>query len=77
MAETRPHTAGHHDRYGVVAATSHDNHVAEHILRLAGFERLPRSALYALTDPHRDPVRRGALSRHGLLTCGHPMHLRR
>ncbi|MEU8687721.1 hypothetical protein [Streptomyces sp. NPDC048665] len=61
MAETRPHiTVGHHDRYGVVAATSHDNHVAKHILRLVGFERLPRSTLYALTDPHRDPVRRGA-----------------
>ncbi|MFI0808206.1 hypothetical protein [Streptomyces echinatus] len=59
MAETRPHiTVGHHDRYGVVAATSHDNHVAEHILRLVGFERLPGSTLYGLTDPHRDPVRR-------------------
>ena len=61
MAETRPHiTVGHHDQYGVVAATSHDNHVAEHILRLVGFERLPGSTLYGLTDPHRDPVRRGA-----------------
>lgn len=61
MAETRPHiTVGHHDRYSVVAATSHDNHVAEHILRLVGFERLPGSTLYGLTDPHRAPVRRGA-----------------
>ncbi|WP_431949503.1 hypothetical protein [Actinacidiphila sp. bgisy167] len=61
MAETRPHiTVGHNDRYGVVAATLHDNHVAEHILRLVGFERLPGSTLYGLTDPHRDPVRRGA-----------------
>ncbi|MGW0546607.1 hypothetical protein [Streptomyces altiplanensis] len=61
MAETRPHiTVGHHDQYGVVAATSHDNHVAEHILRLVGFERLPGSTLYGLTDPQRDPVRRGA-----------------
>ncbi|MFF9072786.1 hypothetical protein ACF1A9_10805 [Streptomyces sp. NPDC014872] len=61
MAETRPHiTVGHHDQYGVVAATSHDNHVAEHILRHVGFERLPGSTLYGLTDPQRDPVRRGA-----------------
>lgn len=61
MAETRPHiTVGHHDQYGVVAATSHDNHVAEHILRLVGFEQLPGSTLYGLTDPQRDPVRRGA-----------------
>ncbi|MEU6416025.1 hypothetical protein [Streptomyces spiralis] len=60
MAQTRPHiTVGHHDRYGVVAATSHDNHVTEHILRLVGFERLPGSTLYGLTDPHRDPMRRG------------------
>ncbi|MGW5200808.1 hypothetical protein [Streptomyces spiralis] len=61
MSDTRPHiTVGHHDRYGVVAATSHDNHVAEHILRLVGFERLPGSRLYGLTDPRRDPIRRGA-----------------
>ncbi|MEU3162448.1 hypothetical protein ABZ753_34455 [Streptomyces griseoincarnatus] len=61
MAETRLHiTVGHHDQYGVVAATSHDNHVAEHVLRLVGFERLPGSTLYGLTDPQRDPVRRGA-----------------
>ncbi|MEV3853166.1 hypothetical protein AB0J38_02445 [Streptomyces sp. NPDC050095] len=60
MADIRPHiTIGHHAQYGVVAATSHDNHVAEHILGLVGFERLPDSDLYALTDPHRDPVRRG------------------
>ncbi|WP_326777055.1 hypothetical protein [Streptomyces sp. NBC_01445] len=61
MAETHPHiTVGHHGRYGVVAATSHDNHVAEHILRLVGFERLPGSVLYSLTDPTREPLRRGA-----------------
>ncbi|MFC9534887.1 hypothetical protein ACFT38_30775 [Streptomyces sp. NPDC056975] len=61
MAETHPHiTVGHHGRYGVVAATSHDNHVAEHILRLVGFERLPGSDLYSLTDPTREPLRRGA-----------------
>ncbi|MCX5085655.1 hypothetical protein [Streptomyces sp. NBC_00401] len=61
MAETHPHiTVGHHGRYGVVAATSHDNHVAEHILRLVGFERLPGSDLHSLTDPTREPLRRGA-----------------
>ncbi|MFD7204388.1 hypothetical protein [Streptomyces sp. NPDC059893] len=61
MAETHPHiTVGHHSRYGVVAATSHDNHVAEHILRLVGFERLPGSHLYGLSDPTREPLRRGA-----------------
>ncbi|MEV1026659.1 hypothetical protein [Streptomyces sp. NPDC050264] len=60
MADTRPHiTIGHHAQYGVVAATSHDNHVAEHVLGLVGFERLPDSDLYALTDPHHDLVRRG------------------
>ncbi|MFC9498885.1 hypothetical protein [Streptomyces sp. NPDC056982] len=61
MAETHPHiTVGHHDRYGVVAATSHDNHVADHILRLVGFERLHGSHLYGLSDPTREPLRRGA-----------------
>ncbi|MFC9677879.1 hypothetical protein [Streptomyces sp. NPDC056949] len=61
MPETHPHiTVGHHGRYGVVAATSHDNHVAEHILRLVGFERLLGSNLYSLTDPTREPLRRGA-----------------
>ncbi|WP_432180551.1 hypothetical protein [Streptomyces sp. NBC_00063] len=61
MVETHPHiTVGQHDRYGVVAATSHDNHVADHILRLVGFERLPGSHLYGLSDPTREPLRRGA-----------------
>ncbi|AJT68670.1 hypothetical protein T261_7068 [Streptomyces lydicus] len=60
MAETRPHiTVSHHDRYGVVAAASHDNHVADHMLRRVGFERLPGSNLFALTEPTRDPTRRG------------------
>ncbi|MGA5631436.1 hypothetical protein [Streptomyces lydicamycinicus] len=60
MAETRPHiTVSHHDRFGVVAAASHDNHVADHMLRRVGFEPLPGSNLYALTEPNRDPARRG------------------
>jgi hypothetical protein len=61
VLKTHPHiTVGQHNRYGVVAATSHDNHVAEHILRLVGFERLPGSHLYGLSDPTREPLRRGA-----------------
>lgn len=60
MAEKRPHiTVSHHDRFGVVAAASHENHVADHMLRRVGFERLPGSNLYALTEPNRDPTRRG------------------
>ncbi|MFF4605986.1 hypothetical protein ACFY12_25000 [Streptomyces sp. NPDC001339] len=60
MAETRPHiTVSHHDRFGVVAAASHENHVADHMLRRVGFERLPGSNLYALTEPNRDATRRG------------------
>ncbi|MZD08303.1 hypothetical protein GTW43_24945 [Streptomyces sp. SID5785] len=60
MADTHPHiTIGHHAHYGVVAATSHDNPVAAHMLGRVGFERLPDSDLYALTEPHRDPLRRG------------------
>jgi hypothetical protein len=60
VAETRPHiTVAHHAQYGVVAATSHDNHVADHMLRRVGFERLPGSRLYALTEPNRDLTRRG------------------
>ncbi|WP_030413269.1 hypothetical protein [Streptomyces sp. NRRL S-1448] len=60
MAETRPHiTVSHHDRYGVVAAASHENHVADHMLRRVGFEQLPGSNLYALAEPNRDPCRRG------------------
>ncbi|QDO51691.1 hypothetical protein FNV60_28730 [Streptomyces sp. RLB3-5] len=60
MAEIPPHiTVAHHNQYGVVAAMLHDNHVAEHILRRVGFERLPGSHLYALTEPDRDLTRRG------------------
>ncbi|MCX5535207.1 hypothetical protein OG785_32230 [Streptomyces sp. NBC_00006] len=61
MADTHPHiTIGHHSRYGVVAATSHGNRVAEHMLGRVDFQRLPGSSMYALADPHRDPVRRGS-----------------
>ena len=60
MAETRPHiTVAHHAQYGVVAAISHDHHIADHMLRRVGFERLPGSRLYALTEPNRDLTRRG------------------
>ncbi|MFJ9085444.1 hypothetical protein ACIRL3_23785 [Streptomyces sp. NPDC102384] len=60
MADAHPHiTIGHHAQYGVVAATSHDHPVTEHMLGRVGFERLPGSTLYALTAPHHDPVRRG------------------
>ncbi|KMS74382.1 hypothetical protein ACM01_13880 [Streptomyces viridochromogenes] len=60
MADIRPHiTVAHHDQYGVVAATSHDNHVADHMLRRVGFERLPGSRIYTLTEPDRDLTRRG------------------
>ncbi|MBC2902133.1 hypothetical protein [Streptomyces cupreus] len=60
MAEIPPHiTVAHHDQYGVVAVMSHDNHVADHMLRRVGFERLPGSRLYALTEPDRDLTRRG------------------
>ncbi|MEV0372589.1 hypothetical protein AB0I10_22610 [Streptomyces sp. NPDC050636] len=60
MAESHPHiTVSHHDQYGVVAAASHENHVADHMLRRVGFVRLPGSDLYTLTEPNRDPTRRG------------------
>ncbi|MFE6364131.1 hypothetical protein ACFVP3_29575 [Streptomyces sp. NPDC057806] len=60
MAEIPPHiTIAHHNQYGVVAAMSHDNHVADHLLRRVGFERLPGSGMYALTGPDRDLTRRG------------------
>ncbi|MFE0256906.1 hypothetical protein [Streptomyces sp. NPDC059010] len=60
MAEIPPHiTVAHHTQYGVVAALSHDHHVADHMLRRVGFERLPGSRLYALTEPDRDLTRRG------------------
>jgi hypothetical protein len=59
VAETHPHiTVAHHDQHGVVAAASHGNHVADHMLRLVGFECLPGSSLYALTEPGRDLTRR-------------------
>ncbi|WP_405539661.1 hypothetical protein OG787_46905 [Streptomyces sp. NBC_00075] len=60
MAEIPPHiTIAHHDQYGVVAAASHDNHAADRMLRLVGFERMPDSHLYALPEPTHDPRRRG------------------
>ncbi|MFI9261391.1 hypothetical protein ACIGT4_27335 [Streptomyces sioyaensis] len=60
MAASRPHiTVSHHDQYGVVAAVSHNNHASYHTLRLVGFERLPGSNLYALSEPNHDPTRRG------------------
>lgn len=60
MAEIPPHiTVAHHAQYGVVAAMSHDNHVADHMLRRVGFERLPGSRMYALTEPDHDLTRRG------------------
>ncbi|MCM2580262.1 hypothetical protein [Streptomyces meridianus] len=60
MAETSPRiTIAHHDRYGVVATMSHDNHVADHVLQLVGFERLSDGYLYALTEPDRDLTRCG------------------
>lgn len=60
MAETRPHiTVSPHDQYGVVAVASHESHVADHMLRRVGFERLPGSNLYALTEPNRHATRRG------------------
>ncbi|MGW7540003.1 hypothetical protein ACWGKQ_02620 [Streptomyces sp. NPDC054770] len=63
MAETRPHiTVAHHTQYGVVAALSHDHHVADHLLRRVGFERLPGSRLYVLTEPDHDLTRRGQLA---------------
>ncbi|WP_405931502.1 hypothetical protein [Streptomyces sp. NBC_00827] len=60
MAEIPPHiTVAHHAQYGVVAAISHANHIADHMLRRVGFERLADSRLYALTEPDRDLTRRG------------------
>ncbi|WP_328337021.1 hypothetical protein [Streptomyces violaceus] len=60
MAKIPPHiTIAHYNQYGVVAAMSHDNHVADHMLRRVGFERLPGSRMYALTEPDRDLTRRG------------------
>ncbi|MEU9342021.1 hypothetical protein AB0D74_12485 [Streptomyces sp. NPDC048278] len=60
MAETPPHiTVTHHDQYGVVAATSHDNHAVDHMLRRVGFDQLSGSHLYALTGPTHDLARRG------------------
>ncbi|MBU6529700.1 hypothetical protein [Streptomyces mayonensis] len=60
-ATAHPHiTVGHHARYGVIASTSHDNPVAEHMLGRVGFKRLTGSNMYTLTEPHREPVRRGS-----------------
>ncbi|MGY0488313.1 hypothetical protein [Streptomyces sp. WG-D5] len=58
---THPHiTVGHHARYGVIASTSHDNPVAEHMLERVGFKRQAASNMYTLAEPHREPVRRGS-----------------
>ncbi|MEU5838698.1 hypothetical protein ABZ820_34250 [Streptomyces diacarni] len=62
MAEAPHITIGHHPDAGVLAAPSHDHHVTEHLLRRVGFEPLPDSRLYALTEPGRDPVRRTQLA---------------
>jgi len=48
----------HHDKFGVVARNVHGHHLADHMLRLVGFEPVPGQALYALTEPHRDLTRR-------------------
>ncbi|GAA3679226.1 hypothetical protein GCM10022420_070840 [Streptomyces iranensis] len=45
-----------------MAALSHDHHVTDHLLRRVGFEPVPDSRLYALTEPHHDPVRRTQLA---------------
>lgn len=62
VAEAPHITIGHHPHAGVVAAPSLDHHVTDHLLRRVGFERLPDSRLYALTEPQRDPVRRTQLA---------------
>ncbi|MGH4028716.1 hypothetical protein ACQB60_07245 [Actinomycetota bacterium Odt1-20B] len=67
MAEIRPHiTIGRHNDYGIVAAASHESPAAEHMLRQVGFERLPDSDLYALTEPRRDPIHRAQRAVHSL-----------
>ncbi|MCG3043798.1 hypothetical protein L7D48_25035 [Streptomyces sp. S1A] len=54
-----PHvTVRHHDEFGVVAWNVRDHHLVDHMLRLVGFEPVPGQALYALTEPDRDPTRR-------------------
>ncbi|WP_395368828.1 hypothetical protein OHU45_02975 [Streptomyces tubercidicus] len=81
MAETRPHIAvSHHDRYGVVAAASHDNHVADHMLRRVGFERLPGSNLggrafdvvYAMPGKERPDPRLSMMQRAQAATAVSP-----
>ncbi|MDJ1132004.1 hypothetical protein [Streptomyces iconiensis] len=62
MAEAPHITIGHHPDAGVVAAPSRDHHVIDHLLRRVGFEPIPDSRLYALTEPGRDPVRRTQLA---------------
>lgn len=62
MADTPHITIGHHPHAGVVAAPSHTHHVTDHLLRRVGFEPVPDSRLYALTEPDRDPVRRTQLA---------------
>ncbi|WP_327153386.1 hypothetical protein [Streptomyces tubercidicus] len=86
MAETRPHIAvSHHDRYGVVAAASHDNHVADHMLRRVGFERLPGSNLggrafdvfYAMPGKERPDPRLSMMQRAQAATAVSPARRRR
>lgn len=62
MTSTPHITIGHHPRAGVVTAPSHDHHVTDYLLRRVGFEPVPGSRLYTLSDPERDPVRRTQLA---------------
>ncbi|GAA1708463.1 hypothetical protein [Streptomyces yatensis] len=62
MADTPHITIGHRPLVGVVAAPSHDHHVTDHLLRRVGFEPVPDSRLYTLTERDRDPVRRTQLA---------------
>ncbi|WP_326692349.1 MULTISPECIES: hypothetical protein [unclassified Streptomyces] len=75
MAEAAPHIIiGHHPDAGVVAVPSHDRHVTDHLLRRVGFEPLPDSRLYALTEPGRDPVRRTQLAVQSLRAARQNVH---
>ncbi|MGY1438133.1 hypothetical protein [Streptomyces reniochalinae] len=74
MAEAPHITIGHHPDAGVVAAPSHDHHVTDHLLRRVGFEPLPDSRLYALTEPGRDPVRRTQLAVQSLRAARQNVH---
>ncbi|WP_051096218.1 hypothetical protein [Streptomyces sulphureus] len=74
MAEAPHITIGHHPNAGVVAAPSHEHHVTDYLLRRVGFEPLPNSRLYALTEPGRDPVRRTQLAVQSLRTARQNVH---